>query len=57
MNEENIKKGNIKLTVFNEFPFDELKKICEAIQKLEYDCTLAENGNIIFQKLRIENKR
>lgn len=50
MTEENVKKGNIKLNVFKEFPFDELKKICEAIQNMGYDCTFVDNGNIVFQK-------
>jgi hypothetical protein len=47
---EKIMKGNLKLSVFNSFPYDELKKICDAICNFGYDCEFAENGNVIFQK-------
>jgi hypothetical protein len=49
-NEETIKRGNIKLSVFNEFPFDELKPIIEFIQSRGFECLFCDNGNIVFQK-------
>ena len=45
-----IEKGNIKLTVFNSFPYNELKRVCDAICELGYDCQFVDNGNIVFQK-------
>jgi len=48
--ETEIKKGNIKLTVFDSFPFEELNIVCEAIIKLGYKCEYEPNGNIVFQK-------
>ncbi len=45
-----IEKGNIKLTVFDSFPYEELKKVCDAICNLGYKCQFVENGNIVFQK-------
>lgn len=48
--EAEIKRGNIKLTVFEEFEYEELKKICDAICKLGYSCTISGNGNVVFQK-------
>jgi hypothetical protein len=50
MSEEEIMKGNLKLSVFNTFPYEELKKICDAICNFGYDCRFADNGNVIFQK-------
>jgi hypothetical protein len=53
MAEEGIKeimKGNLKLSVFDTFPYEELKKICDAICNLGYECKFAENGNVIFQR-------
>lgn len=44
-----IMKGNIKLSVFDSFPYEELKKVCDSIVKLGYDCEFIENGNIVFQ--------
>jgi len=48
--EERIKKGNLKLTVFKSFPYEDLKKICDAVCNLGYKCEFVENGNIVFQK-------
>ena len=45
-----IEEGNIKLTVFKQFPFEELKRVCEAIISLGYECEFCENGNVVFQK-------
>lgn len=48
--EEQIMKGNLKLSVFDSFPYQELKKVIEAIEQLHYTCEFCDNGNIIFQK-------
>jgi len=45
-----IQEGNIKLTVFNSFSYKELRKICDLICDLGYDCEFVDNGNIVFQK-------
>ncbi len=50
MSEQEIIKGNIKLTVFNSFPFEDLKEVCDVITKLGYNCEFVDNGNIVFQK-------
>ncbi len=50
MNEQEIMKGNIKLSVFNSFPYSELKKVCDAIVSLGYTCEFVNNGNLVFQK-------
>lgn len=55
MSEEEIMKGNLKLTVFDSFPYEELKKVCEAIIPLGYDCEFVSNGNIVFQKKQKTN--
>ena len=47
---EQIKQGNIKLTVFNSFNYYKLKKVCDAICNLGYDCEFVDNGNIVFQE-------
>jgi hypothetical protein len=48
--EQEIKEGNIKLTVFDIFPYEELNKVIQAIISLGYDCNFVDNGNIVFQK-------
>lgn len=48
--QEEIMKGNLKLTVFDSFPYQDLKEVCDAIEQLGYDCTFIDNGNIVFQK-------
>jgi len=50
INKEDLKKGNLKLTVFDSFPYEELRKICDSIIALDYDCFFVDNGNIVFQK-------
>ncbi len=45
-----IKKGNVKLTVFNSFPYKELNKIIIAVCNLGYSCEVVDNGNIVFTK-------
>lgn len=49
-----IYKGNIKLTVFKEFPYEEMKKIIEAICLLGYECVFVDNGNIVFDKKEVK---
>ncbi len=50
MDIDKIMKGNIKLSIFNEFPYEEYKKVCDAICDLGYSCKLVDNGNTVFQK-------
>jgi len=50
MNEQDIMKGNLKLSVFDSFDYKELRKICDAIMELGYDCQFVSNGNVVFQK-------
>ncbi len=52
VNYEEIDKGNIKLTVFDSFPYEELKLICDKIVELGYKCEIISNGNIVFQKIK-----
>ena len=49
-NEEKIKKGNLKVTVFDTFPLDEMIKINKAFKELGYVGNIISNGNIVFQK-------
>lgn len=49
-----IRPGNLKLTVFESFPFEELQVIAKWMQKRGYAVFWVDNGNIVFQK--IENR-
>lgn len=49
MTEEDVKKGNIKMTVFDNFPVAEITRISKAMQKLGYKSIIVSNGNIVFQ--------
>lgn len=55
-NEQLIKKGNIKLTVFEEMPYEDYKKACDAICALGYDCIVVDNGTAVFQKKEIDKR-
>ena len=46
-----MKKGNLKLSVFTSCPYEEIKKICDSIVSLGYDCEFVDNGNMVFQKI------
>ena len=48
MNEEQIKKANLKLSVFDSFPYKRLKQVINAIEELGFDCEFIDNGNIVF---------
>ena len=50
MEHKKIEKGNLKLTVFNSFPYKDIRIICDAIVNLGYDCEFVDNGNIVFQR-------
>ena len=52
--ENEIMQGNIKLSVFNSFDYQKLKKIYDLICELGYDCEFCDNGNIVFQEIRNE---
>lgn len=46
-----IRPGNLKLTVFESFPFEELQKIANWMQSQGYAVFWVDNGNIVFQKI------
>lgn len=48
--ESKIMEGNIKLNVFHCFDYQELKKVCDTICNLGYNCIFVDNGNIVFQR-------
>lgn len=48
--EENIKRGNLKITAFPEFPYSELKPILDFIESRGYEINFIDNGNIVCQK-------
>lgn len=51
MNDTDIKKKTLKLTVFNIFPLDKLKRIIDRIETLGYKSYLCDNGNILFEEV------
>lgn len=54
--QDNWEKGHLKLFVFKTFPYEELKKVCDAIIALGYDCKVVDNGNFVFTKKGTELK-
>ncbi len=46
-----IKKGNLKISVFDEFDFKELAEIVKLIEARGYKATIVDNGNIVLQKV------
>lgn len=47
MTEQEIKKRNLKIFVFKEFPFQRIKEVCEALEKLNFSVEFTEEGRII----------
>ena len=54
MDEKKVMKRNMKLTVFDSFPYHRLKEVCDAICKLGFGCEFVENGNIVFMDVNSE---
>ena len=50
MSEDDVKRGNVKLCVFDCFPYEEYKRICDAIVAMGYEALVVSNGNVVFQK-------
>lgn len=44
-------EGNIKLSIFKQFPLDGFNEVCDAIVGLGYTGTIVDNGNVTFQKI------
>lgn len=55
--EEELMKGNLKLSVFDSFPYNDLREVCDSICSLGYDATFVDNGNIVFQKKAKDEKK
>lgn len=51
MSEMEIKKGNLKISVFDEFDFAELTEIVKLIEARGYKAILVDNGNVVLQKV------
>ena len=59
MNEQDVMRGNLKLSVFSIFPYKRLKQVCDAIVDLGFDCEFTGNGNVVFTDkgyMNIEDK-
>jgi len=46
--EKDVMKANLKLSVFDSFPYRRLKQVCDAIVELGFSCEFVENGNVVF---------
>jgi len=51
MNEEEIKRQTFKINSFDEFPFDKMYKVVNAITLLGYTAMFVDNGNIVFTEI------
>jgi len=52
MDTTDIEMKNVKLSVFDKFPYEDLKKICDAIVSIGYTAEFVSNGNIVFMKVQ-----
>lgn len=52
LTEKEILEQNIKLIVSNGFQYEDLKKICDVVCNLGYECQFNEHGTIVFMKLK-----
>lgn len=48
MSEKDVMERNLKLSVFNSFPYKRLRRVCDAICELGFDCEFVDNGNVVF---------
>lgn len=54
--EKDIMKKNLKLAVFESFPYKRLREVCDKICELGFDCEFVDNGNVVFTDLYSPNK-
>lgn len=47
---EKIETTTFKIMSFDNFPFEEMKKIIQLLETINYKATLIGNGNIVLQK-------
>jgi len=52
MKEEEIKKRNLKLTVFDSFSYKRIREVCDTICGLDFECEFVDNGNIVFMDIK-----
>ena len=52
MDEEEIMKANLKLSVFESFPYKRLREVCDKICELGFECEIVDNGNIVFMDVK-----
>jgi hypothetical protein len=50
MDEQSVKQTTFKISVFKEFPYDDYRKVCDAICTLGYSASITDNGNTVFVK-------
>ena len=48
MSEEKVMKANLKLSVFDSFPYKRLREVCDSICELGFTCEFVDNGNVVF---------
>lgn len=48
MNEKEVMQTNMKLTVFDSFPYKRLREVVDAICELGFECEVVDNGNFVF---------
>ena len=51
MTESEVKTKTFKLSFFKEFPTDEFRKIDDKLIELGYNSVIADNGNIVYEKV------
>lgn len=49
-------KTNLKLSVFDSFPYKRLREVCDKICELGFVCEFVSNGNIVFTDISKEKK-
>ncbi len=49
MSEEDIKKRILKIHSFDEFPYKRMKEVLDAIEKLGFEISFVDNGNIVCE--------
>lgn len=47
-------KYGVKLTAIDVMDYEDLKVICDAIQKLGYKITIIDNGNFVCEKQEVK---
>lgn len=57
MSEEKVKQTVLKIHSFDEFPYGRMRQVLDTIEKLGFEISFIDNGNIVCVDKQDDNKQ